>query len=113
MDESNVETEDTAEDTADDTAEGDEPEEEQTEEEQPQSSTRNDNLTDAEREEIEGMVLDEEMEQAALKIQSTFRGHKTRKDIKQDTKDPTDEVIKSLDRIVDSLKLIIDCFLIL
>lgn len=30
------------------------------------------------------MVLDEEMEQAALKIQSTFRGHKTRKDIKKD-----------------------------
>ena len=28
------------------------------------------------------MVLDEEMEQAALKIQSTFRGHKTRKEIK-------------------------------
>lgn len=30
------------------------------------------------------MVLDDEMEQAALKIQSTFRGHKTRKDIKKD-----------------------------
>lgn len=30
------------------------------------------------------MVLDEEMEQAALKIQSTFRGHKSRKDIKKD-----------------------------
>lgn len=28
------------------------------------------------------MVLDEEMEQAALKIQSTFRGHKTRNEIK-------------------------------
>lgn len=28
---------------------------------------------------VANMVLDEEMEQAALKIQSTFRGHKTRK----------------------------------
>lgn len=34
--------------------------------------------------EIANMVLDDEMEQAALKIQSTFRGHKTRKDIKKD-----------------------------
>lgn len=30
---------------------------------------------------IENMVLDEEMAQAALKIQSTFRGHKARRDI--------------------------------
>lgn len=30
------------------------------------------------------MVLDDEMAQAALKIQSTFRGHKTRKDMKKD-----------------------------
>lgn len=30
---------------------------------------------------IENMVLDEEMAQAALKIQSTFRGHRTRRDI--------------------------------
>lgn len=30
-------------------------------------------------EDVGNMVLDEEMEQAALKIQSTFRGHKTRK----------------------------------
>lgn len=30
-------------------------------------------------EDVANMVLDEEMEQAALKIQSTFRGHKTRK----------------------------------
>lgn len=39
--------------------------------------------------EIANMVLDDEMEQAALKIQSTFRGHKTRKDMKKD--DETDE----------------------
>ena len=30
-------------------------------------------------EDVANMVMDEEMEQAALKIQSTFRGHKTRK----------------------------------
>lgn len=35
---------------------------------------------------IANMVLDDEMEQAALKIQSTFRGHKTRKDMKKDDK---------------------------
>ncbi|CRK99382.1 CLUMA_CG012663, isoform A [Clunio marinus] len=34
-------------------------------------------------EEIANMVLDDEMAKAALKIQSTFRGHKTRKDIKK------------------------------
>lgn len=39
--------------------------------------------------EIANMVLDDEMEQAALKIQSTFRGHKTRKDMKKD--DETDD----------------------
>lgn len=33
--------------------------------------------------EIAGMVLDDEMEQAALKIQSTFRGHKVRRDVKE------------------------------
>lgn len=32
---------------------------------------------------VANMVLDEEMEQAALKIQSTFRGHKVRQDNKQ------------------------------
>lgn len=35
------------------------------------------------------MVLDEEMEQAALKIQSTFRGHKTRKEVKTQPDDET------------------------
>jgi hypothetical protein len=38
--------------------------------------------------EIANMVLDEEMENAALKIQSTFRGHKARKEI---TKNDDDE----------------------
>lgn len=33
---------------------------------------------------VANMVLDEEMEQAALKIQSTFRGHKTRVQMKQE-----------------------------
>lgn len=32
---------------------------------------------------IANMVLDDDMEQAALKIQSTFRGHKVRRDIKE------------------------------
>lgn len=35
--------------------------------------------------EIADMVLDDEMEQAALKIQSTFRGHKVRKEVKPPT----------------------------
>ncbi|CAO1413813.1 unnamed protein product [Diamesa serratosioi] len=43
-------------------------------------------------EDVANMVLDEEMEQAALKIQSTFRGHKTRKDMKnKDGEDETEE----------------------
>lgn len=33
---------------------------------------------------VANMVLDEEMEQAALKIQSTFRGHKSRTNMKKD-----------------------------
>lgn len=44
--------------------------------EQPQNNDDDDDVAN--------MVLDEEMEQAALKIQSTFRGHKTRKDMKKD-----------------------------
>lgn len=51
------------------------PEEEAESSEQPQNNDDDD---------VANMVLDEEMEQAALKIQSTFRGHKTRKDIKKD-----------------------------
>lgn len=43
---------------------------------------------------IENMVMDEEMEQAALKIQSTFRGHKTRKEIIE-TKTLPATIIKS------------------
>ena len=41
--------------------------------------------------EIANMVLDDEMEQAALKIQSTFRGHKSRKDTKKDDENDNED----------------------
>lgn len=41
--------------------------------------------------EIANMVLDDEMEQAALKIQSTFRGHKSRKDMKKDDENDNED----------------------
>jgi hypothetical protein len=83
---------------------GDDPEAEECEPEGDENATgnRNDNLTDAEREEIENMVLDDEMEQAALKIQSTFRGHKTRKDCKEKsdaTASGTEDIEKSVDEL--------------
>jgi uridine phosphorylase len=54
-----------------------------------------DNIDD----DVANMVLDEEMEQAALKIQSTFRGHKTRKDIKKDETDVDTEEVKNEDDV--------------
>ena len=55
------------------------------------------------------MVLDEEMEQAALRIQSTFRGHKTRKDMKKDeteaaTSDEQQEQKETPDELDDDIK---------
>jgi IQ calmodulin-binding motif len=51
------------------------------------------------------MVLDDEMEQAALKIQSTFRGHKTRKEIKTTNDDNAKENIQNVDEEVAKLTL--------
>lgn len=44
------------------------------------------------------MVLDDEMEQAALKIQSTFRGHKSRKEIKPKADDTKTEESENSER---------------
>lgn len=41
-------------------------------------------------EDVKNMVLDADMEQAALKIQSTFRGFKTRKEMREDKGDGTE-----------------------
>lgn len=60
--------------TAEDDPEGT-PEGGEASEQQPQNDDDDD---------VANMVLDEEMEQAALKIQSTFRGHKTRATMKKD-----------------------------
>lgn len=58
---------------------------------------------------VANMVLDEEMEQAALKIQSTFRGHKTRQDMKKDeteaaTSDEQEEQKETPDDLDDDIK---------
>lgn len=92
-----TEDQENAEETTNENDEGDEPEAE-TAEPSEQAEGSNDNLTDAEREDIANMVLDDEMEQAALKIQSTFRGHKTRKDIKK-TDSETEDIEKSVDEL--------------
>ena len=47
---------------------------------------------DVDDDDIANMVLDEDMEQAALKIQSTFRGHKTRKEMKENDQDVKEDL---------------------
>lgn len=71
------------------------------EEEEGATGSRDDNLTDAEKEDIANLAMDEEMEQAALKIQSTFRGHKTRKEVKDkvETTSGTEDIEKSVDEL--------------
>lgn len=64
---------------------GDDPDE--PEQAEGESSTQQQNNDD---DDVANMVLDEEMEQAALKIQSTFRGQKARSEIK--TKQEEEEV---------------------
>lgn len=54
-------------------------EEEEAVAETPDASEEKKDTVEELKEDVANMVLDEEMEQAALKIQSTFRGHKTRK----------------------------------
>lgn len=54
---------------------------------------------------VANMVLDEEMEQAALKIQSTFRGHQTRKENKTKPDGPKTEETQSGERSETAEKL--------
>lgn len=63
----------------------------QTSDEQPDEKKESTEELD---DDIKNMVLDDEMEQAALKIQSTFRGHKTRQDMKKDDETVDDEADK-------------------
>lgn len=90
--EDQTEDQENAEETTNENDEGDEPEAETAE-----TSDQAENQTQ-EDEDIANMVLDDEMEQAALKIQSTFRGHKTRKDIKK-TDSETEDIEKSVDEL--------------
>ena len=47
---------------------------------------------------VQNMVLDEEMEQAALKIQSSFRGHKVRKDFNETPAENSTVEVQSIDQ---------------
>lgn len=51
---------------------------------EPEEGETSEQQANNEDDDVANMVLDEEMENAALKIQATFRGHKSRKDIKKD-----------------------------
>ena len=46
---------------------------------------------------IANMVLDKDMEHAALKIQSTFRGHKVRREIKENTPENVEDIKENVD----------------
>lgn len=76
-----------------------------TPEEQTEEPANNDD------DDVANMVLDEEMEQAALKIQSTFRGHKTRKDMKKDeceattSDEPKDDAVQEVDDEIANMVL--------
>lgn len=57
--------------------------------------SRNESTTQDDEDDIKNMELDDEMAQAALKIQSTFRGHKVRRDMK-DSKNITSSDMSEL-----------------
>lgn len=59
--------------------------------------------TEQEDDDIKNMVLDDEMEQAALKIQSSFRGHKVRKQQKNDVEKKDEDNIHSDETVEISL----------
>lgn len=63
--------------------------------EEPQEEEKDVSAAQDVDDEIAGMVLDDEMAQAALKIQSTFRGHKTRKEMKATSVQGADDGEKS------------------
>lgn len=53
---------------------------------------------------VANMVLDEEMEQAALKIQSSFRGHKVRKEMKEIQIEKSESIAEQpLENIIENL----------
>jgi hypothetical protein len=54
------------------------------------SDSKNDDTAANIDEDIANMVLDDEMAEAALKIQSTFRGHKSRKELKDKQNEDTE-----------------------
>lgn len=56
----------------------------------------------SEDEDIKGLVLDDEMANAALKIQSTFRGHKVRKEMKETQQNENEEDQKPSDSLIES-----------
>jgi len=56
----------------------------------------------SEDEDIKGLVMDDEMANAALKIQSTFRGHKVRKEMKETQQNENEEDQKPSDSLIES-----------